>query len=671
MNVVHTLQPLENQHEKFPALHKLYIPQPGPRDAVLRETVVSFMVSHRLSGHPIEVEYERLSYINEHEIGTSIIYPVPLPNPFVVGPLPRQLTIEDLTDDTLLHIFHHYLDSDAAPRIWPTLVWVCRRWRQIVFASPLGLNLRLCCRHGTPVSKSLNFWPALPVIVEYGGVSNLDPPSPEDDDNIIAALKQSGRVSSISLTVTSSLLEKLSTISEPLSELEELVLLSQDNVQRTFPSAFLWGPRLRTFHSTGIAFPSLPLLLLPCQDLVDLQLHGIPISGYFSPEAFTNTLSGTPQLRSLTLHLLTCPRRRSYLGLPPPPEQRIVLAALTILKYQGTSKYLDVFVARIEAPRLRDIEIRLFNQPTMDTSQLGRFIERTEIHTSLIQADVVTSAHAISISFTNSSTSTPLRLQISCKQLDWQLSCMAQVCDQVSPFLFHVSNLSLNTTQSLYRGGHVNGEQWLDLVRSFKFSGAKSFSVASQLTREILCVLGPANEGNTTMLSSLNYVNVQGPMKMDGPSWDSVQSFITSRSISGRPAEVRAPSYECHLCHYFRSKEQQELKRHLRDKHGYKILCSYCSQFELDFESMSEQSGLFREHLEDKHREVARSGAHISKPPLTPFQIDCLVNRHSSLRAPDVVRVPPTFKPTIPHSPRPIAWDYDLDTSDSDSDVSD
>ena len=99
----------------------------------------------------------------------------------------------------------------------------------------------------------------------YGGVPNLNPPAPSDDDNIITALKQSGRVSSIGLTVTSSLLGKLSAISEPLLELEEFVLLSQDNVQQTFPSTFLWGPRLRTLHSTRIAFPSLPCYCYPAR----------------------------------------------------------------------------------------------------------------------------------------------------------------------------------------------------------------------------------------------------------------------------------------------------------------------------------------------------------------------------------------------------------------------
>ena len=48
------------------------------------------------------------------------------------------------------------------------------------------------------------------------------PPATEDEDNIMAALKQSDRVISISLIVTSTLLEKLSSIGSPFSELQEL-----------------------------------------------------------------------------------------------------------------------------------------------------------------------------------------------------------------------------------------------------------------------------------------------------------------------------------------------------------------------------------------------------------------------------------------------------------------
>jgi hypothetical protein len=175
----------------------------------------------------------------------------------------QQVTIEMLSADILVNIFHHYLY--ASPRIWPTLTHVCRRWRQIVLRYPLGLDLRLYCTYGTPVQKTLECWPPFPLVVNYGGFPKLDPPALEDDDNIIASLKQSGRVSSISLTVTSSLIEKLPAITEPLSGLEELVLLSRDNVQLTLPSAFRWGSRLRTLHSTRVAIPSFPLLLHPAR----------------------------------------------------------------------------------------------------------------------------------------------------------------------------------------------------------------------------------------------------------------------------------------------------------------------------------------------------------------------------------------------------------------------
>ena len=369
-------------------------------------------------------------------------------------------------------------------------------------------------------------------------------------------------------------------------------------------------------------------------------------------------MSGTPQLRSLTLHILAFPRRQSYLGSPPQPGERIVLVALTRLKYRGTSKYLDVFVARIEAPRLGDIEITLFSQPTMDALQLGQFIQRTEIHASLTggRADVEISAHAISISFTKGlflgpfpnfspnfspNHSPHLRLQISCKQLDWQLSCMAQICDQISPFLFHVGGLRINAAQLQDEQVDVDGEQWVDLLRSFKFDAGKIFWVDGELTADILCTLGPANEGNTAMLPSLRRVRVQKSIEMDGPSWNSLQSFITSRSISGRPVQVDALFYRCHICHHIFAK-QHELKHHLSDKHRYQILCSYCGVFECT----PGHGDLFLEHLKSGHYQIVHNDLDndslFSTPSLTPFQFHILVDEHSSLRAPDVVPLSPT-----------------------------
>ena len=474
--------------------------------------------------------------------------------------------IEMLSADILLNIFRHYLY--ASPKTWPTLTHVCRSWRQIVLRYPQSLDLRLHCTYGIPVQKTLECWPPFPLVVNYGGFSGLDPPSLEEDNNIIASLKQYARVSSINLTVTSSLIEKLSAITEPLLGLEKLVLLSQDNVQRALPCAFRWGSHLRTLHSTRVAIPSFLRLLSPCQDLADLRLHEIPSPGYFPPEAFANALSGLTNLQNLSLHFLSFPSRRNYLTLPPPLEERIVLPALTCFQYRGTSKYLDNFVARIDAARLGKINITFFSQPTMDASQLGQFIERIEMRTPLSGAEVQISGHDISVTFLDQSTATPLRLQISCKQLDWQLSSMAQVCNHFSPFLFCVEYLRINSTQSTEDG--VVGEQWLELIRAF--GGAKDFHVAGVHVTDILGALRLADE---TVLPALHNLRVSALLRVGMPLWDTAESFLASRQRFGRPVDLYA-EVSCHICPASFT-QQQGLKRHLVDMHSYRI---YCGGFE-------------------------------------------------------------------------------------------
>ena len=538
-----------------------------------------------------------------------------------------------LSDDIFLDIFRYYLA--ATPRFWPPLTWVCQRWRQIIFTSPLGLNIRLYCTYGRPISKALDHWLTLPIVMEYGGLQDLDPPLPEDDANIMAAFKQSDRVRSIRLTVTRSLLEKLSAISGPFLELEELVLLSHDNMQMTLPGTFRWDSRLRSLQSTRIGFPSFPRLLLPSRDLIDLQLNEVPISGYFSPESFVDALSGMTQLRSLSLHFISLPPRRNYLIPHPQLGAHVVLPALTYLKYQGTSKYLDDFIARIYAPQLGNINITFFFQPTMDSSKLGRFIERTEKLTSLIRrAEIETSAKGISVSFTGTDSGTDtraaLRVQISCKRLDWQLSCMAQVCDQFSPFLFRVEELRAHTTESPREIDDVASEQWLDLVRSF--ISARQVWMANELAKDILDALGQADGGETTVLPTIRHLSVDDPTEMNDPSWDALLSFINLRALSDHPVKVNAP-YNCHICHApFR--RQIGLQLHFKHEHAFQIMCSHCGHVV----SMPGNDHLFWSHLAMRHPQVASKDELLSNPLLSypsALELEGLRRRHSFLLAPD------------------------------------
>ena len=155
------------------------------------------------------------------------------------------------------------------------------------------LYFRLFCTHGTPVQKNLDCWPALPIVVQYGGSPALGLPTPEDEDNIMAAFKQSDHVISISLTISTLLLKKLSTLKGAFSELQDLILLSWDGESLIMPSVFRWGQRLRRLQSTGITIPALmqPFYLSSSTNLIDLQLHVAFLPQQFSPVILKGVLS--------------------------------------------------------------------------------------------------------------------------------------------------------------------------------------------------------------------------------------------------------------------------------------------------------------------------------------------------------------------------------------------
>src|SRR6266404_7297139 len=123
-------------------------------------------------------------------------------------------TIDVLPDDTLLEIFDFYrldvMDPNDRSWTWHTLVHVCRRWRNIVFASPCHLDLRLLCKHGTPVRDGLDYWPPFPIIVNYA--DDRKAVLPIHEDNIVAALSHPDRVSGVEVVVGAWMFQKLSTL---------------------------------------------------------------------------------------------------------------------------------------------------------------------------------------------------------------------------------------------------------------------------------------------------------------------------------------------------------------------------------------------------------------------------------------------------------------------------
>ena len=403
-----------------------------------------------------------------------------------------------LSDEMLLNIFHYFLN--ASPQLWPRLVHICRKWRHIVFAnaSQQALYLRLFYTHGTSVLKTLDYWPALPIVLEYGGSPALDPPAPEDENNIVVALKQYDRVSSIHLTISASLLEKLHLLKEPFSKLEDLLILSMDDVQQTLPSTFRWGPHLSTLHLTGIALLTLHHLLLSSKDLVDIQLHEI---GNISSGSLLSALFGMTQLQSLSN------RFQSFnfllvadsIGSDPISGECVILPTLTCFKYQGTNVYFDSLVARIDSPHLVDIEIT-FLEPMFDVSNLRTFIDRIEVQNSHHQADILFSENSVSICLTQPIL-TCLKLQVSCKTPSQQLFSVARFAS------------------------------FLLIIRPFR--SAKWLHLAGDFSTDIVLALYRSDMRRETVLPAMHKLCIREPEPHCASLRMAVVSFMVPRWLSG------------------------------------------------------------------------------------------------------------------------------------------
>ena len=338
-----------------------------------------------------------------------------------------------LPDVALLKIFD-FNDSEDEEQIeaWHTLVHVCRKWRNIVFGSPRRLNLRLHCNARTPVRKSLDVWPLLPIIVRSDGHEKwgVDP--------IIAALEHNDRICQLDLRdIPSPQLEIVwAAMQQPFTALTSLQLFSRDEIAPVVPVSFLGGsvPRLQTLFLSGVPFPGLPKLLLSATHLVHLDLRRIPHSGYFSPEVMANCLSVLTRLELLVIKFESPRCRPDRRTRRPPRPTRDLLPVLTQLWFFGVVDYLEDLVARIDTPLIDYLDITFFHQLIFETPQLTQFFNRTPKLQTHDKAQVFFADWGGSVALSQTSDGR-LNLGVSCKQSDWQLSSLAQLCSSSFPHI--------------------------------------------------------------------------------------------------------------------------------------------------------------------------------------------------------------------------------------------
>ena len=411
---------------------------------------------------------------------------------------------------------------------WKRLTDVCRRWREIIFASPRFLDLRLKCTERTPTRRSLDIWPPFPISI-YSYHQKLDD---EGRDNIIAALDHHGRV--IQINIGGAILETFFAVTrKPFPVLTDLGLTSYDETAPVLHEDFLGGsmPCLQRFSLCKIGFPTFPKLALSCSSLSHLFLSQIPIAGYISPEAMATCLATFPSLRDLSIGFESPRSRPDRIGLPPPT--RAVLPSLTRFRFKGVSEYLEDLVARIDTPNLFGLEIRFFMDLMFNIPQLHKFIVRAKGTKSLNSAQITFSSSDIEITVGHD-----VHLVIICREPDWQASSMAQVCSQLSPLLSHVEQLHIHDYMpgQERQGNGIDPTLFLELFHPFP--AMQRLHIHSELIPLVARALQElTGDGATEVLPSLRRLVFQDPPPSGSIKKD-IQGFITARQNSNHPVDV-------------------------------------------------------------------------------------------------------------------------------------
>ena len=451
------------------------------------------------------------------------------------------VTIDILPDDVLLEIFDFYMATNIfrPDNRWQTLVHVCRTWRNVIFKSPIRLNLQLICSERTPVREKLGVWPLLPIVVCHIGHAKH---STLGVDNIVAALERNDRIRQITLKFlnpqkSESILEAMQ---EPFPALTTL-MLSGDKMAPIIPVSSFGGsaPHLRSLALDHIIFPGLSKFLLSATHLVHLYLWNIPHSGYISPEVMATCLSVLTRLNGLRLEFespRSHPNRESRRLLQP---TRSVLPELTSFRFTGVNEYLEDLVARIDAPRIKLLEIKFFHQLIFDAPQLRQFIARTPEFKVCDQAHIYFSSLGVSVTFprTPSDSDNGLKLAISCGQSEWQLSAMAQVCSSSFPqsLIHKVGRLYIREKNHSWQND-IENSQWLELLHPF--IAAKHL----YLSEELVPLIAPSfqklmGERVTEVLPALQNLFLAG-LRPWGAAKGAIREFIAARRPFNLPVAV-------------------------------------------------------------------------------------------------------------------------------------
>jgi hypothetical protein len=212
-----------------------------------------------------------------------------------------------------------------------------------------------------------------------------------------------------------------------------------------------------------------------------------------------------------------------------------------IFSFKGVKKYLEEFVARIDAPQLYRLSTAFFNDIGFKAPDLKQFIRRTPTLGAYDEARLIFLKHEVLARLCQShpepSGHRMVEVKILCQVSGRQLSTLAQICTLSLRLLLTMENLYIDgMPSSPLVWEDVDNTKWLDLL--LPFTAVKNLYLSELFSPRIAPALKELTGGRTTeLLPALQNVRLEG-FQPSKPVQKGIAQFISARQLTNHPVAI-------------------------------------------------------------------------------------------------------------------------------------
>jgi len=193
----------------------------------------------------------------------------------------------------------------------------------------------------------------------------------------------------------------------------------------------------------------------------------------------------------------------------------------------------------IDTPQLDKMYITLFNQIDFDCPRLAQFINGAPTLRTLDEAHAQFNERSASVKLRyRTSEFDSLRIKISCREPDWQLSSIEQVCNSSFPPPSTVEVLCIEHQfwGPVWKNDAIENALWLRLL--LPFAAVKNLYLSKKIAPVIAAALQELVGGRITeVLPSLQNILVEW-LEPSEPFQENIGQFVAARQLSDHPIAI-------------------------------------------------------------------------------------------------------------------------------------